>query len=228
MNPYNDTNLSDILSGTVMISAIFLTLGLFLPDPPISATQKPKEMNVPAALSSRHMEIYVLDGEIHFIKNGNVLSFEEMDVNDLAVLREVLDEDTEAISALEANGINDPVEQLKKFVACNFGNFDSRADLTEDGIIMREYWECGNRGACLLEGKLCKLPSGLNGRITPREIEVIKLIGQDLADKQIADHLGISVNTVHVHRANIEGKIPAFSKAGVVVWGIDKGIIPSH
>lgn len=43
--------------------------------------------------------------------------------------------------------------------------------------------------------------------LTSREKEVLRLIRQGLPSKQIADSLGISVNTVNRHRQNIIGKL---------------------
>jgi DNA-binding CsgD family transcriptional regulator len=48
-----------------------------------------------------------------------------------------------------------------------------------------------------VEGKLCKRIKVENGSLTSREIEIIKLIGQDKMDKEIADILDISLNTAH-------------------------------
>lgn len=47
------------------------------------------------------------------------------------------------------------------------------------------------------------------GRMSPRETEVIELLVQGDANKTVADHLGLSIRTVEVHRAN------AFAKMGV-------------
>lgn len=182
-------------------------------------------MKIPAGLSDPHMEIYVRENQLHFIKQGKDHLLGEMDVNDLAVLRDALDNDPKALNALEEMGIKDPTEQLTRYLKCNFGDFDSRADLTEDGVIIKEYWDCGHRGQCQLEGKLCSLPMGEFGKLTPRELEIIKLIGADLADKQIAQFLGISWNTVCAHRMHIEHKINRHSKVGIVLWAKDKGII---
>ena len=43
--------------------------------------------------------------------------------------------------------------------------------------------------------------------LTPREKEILRLIGKGKASKQIADILGISIHTVSRHRQNILGKL---------------------
>jgi DNA-binding NarL/FixJ family response regulator len=59
------------------------------------------------------------------------------------------------------------------------------------------------------EGIICRR------ELTSRELEIVKLIADDLADKQIADRLGISVFTVANHRAHIESKLNIASKIGI-------------
>lgn len=182
-------------------------------------------MKIPAGLSDANMEIFAFNGELHFIKNGKKHSIDELDVADLAIFRDLLDNDQKALHCIEEIGILNPIEQIKQYLFCNFGSFDERADLTSEGITIKEYWECGKRGRCQFEGRLCSLPSGRYGQLTPREIEVIKLIGEDIPDKMIADRLGIAFNTVCAHRMNIEHKLDVHTKVGIVIWAKEKGII---
>lgn len=51
-------------------------------------------------------------------------------------------------------------------------------------------------------------PAG-DSLLTPRETEVLRLIGQGLLSKEISDRLGISINTVNIHRRNILAKTGA-------------------
>ena len=50
-------------------------------------------------------------------------------------------------------------------------------------------------------------------QLTPREREVAHLVASGLPNKRIAQHLGISEKTVHVHRANVLDKMQAGSAA---------------
>lgn len=45
--------------------------------------------------------------------------------------------------------------------------------------------------------------TGINSSVTPRELEIIQKMSEGLSTKQIADALGISKNTVEIHRHNI-------------------------
>jgi len=52
-----------------------------------------------------------------------------------------------------------------------------------------------------------ELSETLEEPLTPREIEILKLIRGGLFSKEISDRLGISINTVNVHRQKIFNKL---------------------
>ena len=43
--------------------------------------------------------------------------------------------------------------------------------------------------------------------LSPREVEVLKLVGKGLKSKEIADELYLSVRTIHSHRRKICSKL---------------------
>lgn len=59
---------------------------------------------------------------------------------------------------------------------------------------------------------------------TPREIEIINLICQQLTTKEIATKLSISDRTVDSHRNTIQQKIEARNMVGVVLYAIKHGL----
>ncbi|MCX7856041.1 MAG: response regulator transcription factor [Anaerolineae bacterium] len=61
--------------------------------------------------------------------------------------------------------------------------------------------------------------------LTPREIEVLKLIVQGYTNRQIAEKLCISVRTVEGHRANICGKLGLRSRVELVRYAREHGLI---
>lgn len=166
-------------------------------------------------------EFFIMDGSLQFIKNREVHPFDDISNDDLVNIRLEMDCDPKVDEALFEMGIVDPVKQIRQFLECNFGDFDTRADLTDIGIMIKEYWDCGHRGTCPHEGKLCRLPGGL----TSTEIRVVKLVAQDLSDKEIADRLGCAYNTLCKHRENIEHKLKVHSKVGIAVFAKDHNII---
>lgn len=60
---------------------------------------------------------------------------------------------------------------------------------------------------------------------TPREVEVIQLLAEGKANRQIANELGISVRTVEVHRARVMRKLHVRSLVELVYYAMDHGII---
>lgn len=61
--------------------------------------------------------------------------------------------------------------------------------------------------------------------LSDREREVIVSLVQGMANKEIADHLCISVNTVITHRRNIARKLRIHSPAGLTVYAIVNGLV---
>jgi DNA-binding NarL/FixJ family response regulator len=62
--------------------------------------------------------------------------------------------------------------------------------------------------------------------LTPREIEVLRLMGNGLVNKEIAGRLGISEHTAKFHVASILGKLQASSRTDAVAQGMRRGLIP--
>ncbi len=58
--------------------------------------------------------------------------------------------------------------------------------------------------------------------LTPRECEVLRLMADGYASKQIAEELKISVNTVNNHRAKIYAKLGVHSATAAVKWCCDR------
>ncbi len=61
--------------------------------------------------------------------------------------------------------------------------------------------------------------------LTPREIEVLKLIVQEMSGTTIAEKLFISHTTVETHRKNLFAKIGVNSTVGLVKYAIKFGIV---
>ena len=59
-------------------------------------------------------------------------------------------------------------------------------------------------------------PVPFNGRLTVREREVLRLVAEGFAAKQVARHLGISPKTVERHKTRIYAKLGAPNQAAAV------------
>jgi DNA-binding NarL/FixJ family response regulator len=80
--------------------------------------------------------------------------------------------------------------------------------------LVREYLEQARRGEAAPEDPL-----------TPRELQVVKLIAEGHSSDQIADELVISRKTVDHHRANILGKLGMRNVADLTRYAIRRGLI---
>ena len=61
--------------------------------------------------------------------------------------------------------------------------------------------------------------------LTPREVEVLTLVAQGLANKEIAARLGTADGTVKIHVQNILSKLNASDRTHAVTIGVQRGII---
>ena len=61
--------------------------------------------------------------------------------------------------------------------------------------------------------------------LTSREREILKLIAEGYTNKQIADHLCISLKTVEKHRANLMNKLDLRNTAALTTFAIENGLV---
>lgn len=61
--------------------------------------------------------------------------------------------------------------------------------------------------------------------LTPRELEVLRMMAEGVANKEIAWRLGISEHTVKFHVASILGKLDAGTRTEAVTRGLRRGLI---
>jgi len=83
-------------------------------------------------------------------------------------------------------------------------------------------------GHLVLDPQLAK-PAALKGErdsgLTARELEVLRHIVAGKSNKEIAAELGLSANTVGVHRANIMDTLRIHKTAELVVYAIRNGLV---
>lgn len=72
--------------------------------------------------------------------------------------------------------------------------------------------------------EVASLKGDTNHGLRPRELEVLQLICQGLSNRDIAQRLGLSVNTVSVHRANIMSRLGVHKTADLVVYALRNGL----
>jgi two-component system NarL family response regulator len=77
-------------------------------------------------------------------------------------------------------------------------------------------------------------PAAIRARVTarrqrnplsPREVEVLQMIAQGLANKEIADRLNLSEATVKTHVRNLLIKLEVPDRSGAVFVGMEQGLV---
>ena len=71
------------------------------------------------------------------------------------------------------------------------------------------------------------LPKADVAQLSSRETEVLQLVAEGEANKQIAEALGISIKTVEKHREHLMRKLDIHDTAGLTRYAIEAGIIES-
>ena len=62
-------------------------------------------------------------------------------------------------------------------------------------------------------------------QLTPREVEVVRVLAEGLSDKEVADRLCIASKTVRIHVANILGKLGLESRLQLVLFAARHGLV---
>lgn len=83
-------------------------------------------------------------------------------------------------------------------------------------------------GVTVLDRRVATSPA-LKGEktqgLTNRELEILQLIVSGKSNKEVAQELSLSVNTVAVHRANIMDTLGIHNTAELVVYAIKNGLV---
>jgi DNA-binding CsgD family transcriptional regulator len=82
------------------------------------------------------------------------------------------------------------------------------------GLLVRGYLRCLQAGQAEPEQPL-----------TPRQQEVLRLLAEGLTSREIAERLGLSVKTVEHHRENIMERLGLRTRADLIRYALQKGLI---
>lgn len=70
--------------------------------------------------------------------------------------------------------------------------------------------------------------NGVRELLTERQLEILQLIVEGKATKEIASQLGLSVNTVSAHRTNLMNILRLHNTAELVVYAVRHGLVSIH
>jgi DNA-binding NarL/FixJ family response regulator len=66
---------------------------------------------------------------------------------------------------------------------------------------------------------------GRTGQLSPRELDVVKLVARGLTNAEIAERLYISVGTVKTHLGSVQAKLPARNRVEVAAWAWEHRVV---
>jgi DNA-binding NarL/FixJ family response regulator len=158
------------------------------------------------------------------------------DLNGLEATRQILAADPAAkVLILSAHSDDEYVERLTAAGAIGFLEKQTSAE-----ILIKAIHEVAKGRAFFSPAIARRLANERNrpkdrhgmaqparGQLTVRESEVLQLVVEGNANKQIASALGISIKTVEKHRQKVMDKLNIHETASLTRYAISKGIIES-
>lgn len=75
------------------------------------------------------------------------------------------------------------------------------------------------------EGKNARSVAGLKAQLTPRELQIVKLIVEGSSNREVAKTLFISEHTVRKHREHINQKLDVHSPASLAAFAIKASLV---
>ncbi len=79
----------------------------------------------------------------------------------------------------------------------------------------------------ILEKSFAKEDNCTPTLLTPREIQIVRLVAEGKIAKEIASLLNLSTHTIYTHRKNIMNKLELKSASELVLYAVEKGIVKS-
>jgi len=167
-------------------------------------------------------EFFKIDGRLYYMSNGKqkeIITYSDIPSKVCDIVEESLIKNKHLMKGLMLIAGNNLENIILQFIKCRLSGNDAYSDVI-NGVLTEEFIDCEKRGNCIAEKCVCRFHN-----LTPKEIEVIKLIAAGYADKQIADILGMSEQTIPVHRKHIHEKLGTESKPQIVAFAFNHNII---
>ncbi len=173
--------------------------------------------------------LIIRSGVVSVLLNLKKLSVEIAEVSDMSIISEEIDRLKPDIVILNPQymGLMSPQElrgefKSLKFIALHISfmggeqlrDYDAAISILESGESIEQ--TISN----LTNDDLQEL-----GELSEREREIVKAVAKGLSNKEIADILCISTNTVTTHRRNIATKLDIRNPAGLTIYAIVNGLI---
>ncbi|MBS7565131.1 helix-turn-helix transcriptional regulator [Mucilaginibacter sp. Bleaf8] len=181
---------------------------------------------LPAGLIDNRIEFFndPVNLEVSYcLTEGKVTRVRDASARVRTIIQRDMDKHPGKVLALYNLGYSSLEQQMEKYVSCCFGAFDGEADATDGVLHHTEYWPCPKRGSCPAAGVLCSPLVLAYGTLSTRETEVFQRVA--MLDKEIADELKISEETVKIHLRRIRQKSGLDNKKELIKLAYQKNLI---
>lgn len=158
-------------------------------------------------------------------------------LNGLEATRQILHADPDAkVLILSAHSDDEYIERLTTAGAAGFLEKQTSAEVltkalrevAQGGSFFGAYQGRQQRADAERPRKRDGSPKADSACLTSRETEVLQLVAEGWANKQVAVELGISVKTVEKHRQHLMDKLNIHETAGLTRYAINAGIIETR
>mgnify|MGYP000049368530 CR=1 FL=1 len=182
------------------------------------------QQQLPAGLVDENVEVFIHDNSLKATYSGRVMDFKRLPVHIINQFYDLLIDDEEAREEFLRHKVMDMDVMLKEYVRCNFGGWDRTPDLV-NGSFNREYWSCPRRGECPYNEKICPKLEVENGKLSRKEIDIIRLIAQGMTYDQMGDRLNKSPYTVQTQARTIHKKLGVQCAAEVTAFAFRNNLV---
>lgn len=186
-----------------------------------------KQSVVAGLLDEHTIEFFAIGQDYHALFQGKLVQVAELPERILLAIERDMAKHHEARKSLDELQLTDRIDRITQYLWCRYGGFDHVPDMVNEQMGKPEYWPCPLRGSCPHEFKLCAPVAGPEGQLSAAELRVVKALAShpNMADKQLADHLGLKRFTIMVHLSNIRQKMGFNSRAAIVAMALSTGIV---
>lgn len=115
---------------------------------------------------------------------------------------------------------------VRRFIKCNFGEYDNKLDISEIGSFNFECVSCPLRGECKYDHRICQ--PKFNSELSARELEIMGSVFRGYTNEEISDRFYISIETVKNHRKNSLRKLGLRSTAEFIDYAHRNNLYPEE
>jgi DNA-binding CsgD family transcriptional regulator len=184
-----------------------------------------QKLQIPPGMNAHEAEIFFDGDTLQIVFDKKIYPWAEMPSPVREMLKVELANDAPARKIMDDAGVNLLSDRLYIYAKCRFGGYNLTPDLHLMGIrSSSEQWDCGCNGNCCLAPLFRETMPAKNGILNKRHIQIIKLLGQGLQTKEIANILCTSIQTIDKAKQRIFHATETTNSLELANWAHAKNI----